>query len=297
MKNLRLFAVFVTFLLSACAANATGETDGPFTLKKGESKRIGEFNIKLLSVGHTFGGKSMSVYASLEITGKGGVSKTTLDTGETVPLGDKFLKLNAVNETADPKLSDPFAATSCTLSAEDKPAKSTEPTIERQPTPTPVSKTADPKIKPTIVKLSAAKVRLGYGKKTAVVDLDDTSDVTLGGESNHRIKLYFTAVKDDKIYYLLEVQSGPTLSNPNGPCGGDSPHTLVWLKTDLSLKVEAAQSEVFASCAYNGGRYLKGKVNVTAAKLRLSFEQQRKTTEIIYDNSMPDKGFELKEIK
>lgn len=258
----------------------------PFTIKKNESKQMNGFNIKMISVGHTISEKGHKFYANLEISANGQILKPTIYVSEEFRLGDKYLKLISINEKANVKLSDPFSATSCTLVLSDK-SRVSEATKAQT-----VSK-----IKPTLVKAKYAEIRLGYGKKNALVDLDNTNDVTLGGESNHRYKVYFATVKDDKIYYLFQVQSGPALSNPSGFCGGDSPQTLVWLKTDLNLKVEEAKSEVFASCAYNGGRYLQGKVQLTATSLKLIFEQQKTKTEIDYDSSMPEKGFEIKELK
>lgn len=257
----------------------------PFTLKKNESKQMNGFNIKMLSVGHTISEKGHKFYANLEISANGQISKPTIYVSEEIRLGDKYLKLISISEKADVKLSDPFSATYCRLVISDKPSFSESPKTQ-----------VSPKFKPTLVKAKYAEIRLGYGKKNELVDLDNTADVTLGGESNHRYKLYFATVKDDKIYYLFQVQSGPALSNPSGFCGGDSPQTLVWLKTDLNLKVEEAKSEVFASCAYNGGRYLQGKIQISTTNLKLVFEQQKTKTVLTYNNSMPEKGFEIKEL-
>ncbi len=150
-------------------------------------------------------------------------------------------------------------------------------------------------VKPNLVKVNTAKIRLTFGKKSAVVDLEKTDNVTLGGENNHRFKLYFASVKNNRIFYLFEVRSGSPISDKNAPCGGDSPQTLVWLQTDSTLKIEAAKSIVFASCAYNGGRYLQGKVKLTSNKLQIIFRQQLNKSVIFYDNAMPENGFELKD--
>lgn len=158
------------------------------------------------------------------------------------------------------------------------------------------TKRVAPKPRPTLIKVKYARVRLSLGKKSAVIDLDSTDGVTLGGESGHRYRVFFATVKADKVFYLFQVQSGPALSDPNGPCGGDAPQTLVWLQTDLNLQVEAANSEVFASCAYNGGRYQVGKTRLTANSLKIVFEQQRKQSVIEYDPTQPEKGFEVKEL-
>ncbi len=120
MKSILIIFATIVFSIS-CGANVTTKIDSEsFTLKKNESKQIGEFAVKMLSVGHTFGGKKNSVYANLEISGKGKTEKVTLDIGESTPLGEKFLKLESVNEKADSNLSDPFSATSCTLAVKDK---------------------------------------------------------------------------------------------------------------------------------------------------------------------------------
>ena len=81
------------------------------------------------------------------------------------------------------------------------------------------------------------------------------------------------------------------MSNRMGPCGGDAPQTLIWLKTDLRMKVEAAKSEVFASCAYNGGRYQQGKTRLTADRLAILFAEGRQEYEISYDNKAPENSF------
>lgn len=302
-----LILIISLFLSSSCSANENKSANNnesankpvnavintsvqsdsePFTLKKNESKEIGNVQIKMLSVGHTISENGHKFYANLEISANGQISKRTIYVSEEIRIGDKYLKLISISEKADVKLSDPFSATFCTLLLSDKPSGSA--TLKKQT----VSK-----IKPTLVKAKYAEIRLGYGKKNALVDLDNTADVTLGGESNQRYKLYFATVKDGKIYYLFQVQSGPALQNPSGFCGGDSPQTLVWLKTDLNLKVEEAKSEVFASCAYNGGRYLQGKIQLTKTTLKLVFEQQKTRTEITYDNSLPEKGFEIKQLR
>ena len=162
--------------------------------------------------------------------------------------------------------------------------------------PVPPAKSVPAKSKPTLAKVRNARIRLGYGKKSQVVDLATTDGVTLGGESPHRYKLFFTAVKEGKIFFLFQVQSGPAISDPNAPCGGDAPQTLVWLQTASDLQITVAKSEVFASCAYNGGRYQQGKAQLTANKLRIIFEQQKDKTEISYDNQTPENGFTVKKL-
>ncbi|MBX7169984.1 MAG: hypothetical protein K1X72_03430 [Pyrinomonadaceae bacterium] len=112
MKILFLLTVFIFFSTAFSNEVVTFES---FTLKKNESKQIEDFTVKMVSVGHTFSRKKTKIYANLEISRNGKTDKITLNVGETTPLGDKKLKLDSVNEKADPKLSDPFLATSCTL--------------------------------------------------------------------------------------------------------------------------------------------------------------------------------------
>lgn len=145
--------------------------------------------------------------------------------------------------------------------------------------------------KPTLIKAGGTKVRLAYKGKAALVDLDNTDNVTLGGDRWHRYRLFFTAAKGDKIYFLFQEQGGSPMTNPMGPCGGDQPQTLIWLKTDLKMKVEEAKSEVFASCTYNGGRYQQGKTQVVADRLRIRFEEGGHKYEITYDNKTPESSF------
>lgn len=301
-------SIFITLVIAVlsttCSAksnlvdenNSSNSLDSEtFTLKKNESKEIGKFSIRMLSVGHTFGTNGHSVYAKLEITGNGTLSKPTIYLGMEIPLGDKYLKLISVDERSDPKLSDPFSSNSCTLAVNEKPTVQSKKNETSLQSPTDTSQNS--KIKPTLSKVKYAKIRLGYGKKSAIVDLDDANDITLGGNEPHRFKPYFATIKNNKIYYLFEVRSGSAMSNPSGFCGGDSPQTLVWLKTDLNLKVEEVKSEVFASCAYNGGRYLQGKIQITFSGLRIVFEQQKTKSEINYDNLKPENGFEVKELR
>jgi hypothetical protein len=145
--------------------------------------------------------------------------------------------------------------------------------------------------KPTLTKARDTKVRLAYKGKAALIDLDNTDNVTLGGESWHRYRLFFTAVRDGKVYFLFQEQGGSPMSNPNGPCGGDSPQTLIWLQTDLRMRVELAKSEVFASCAFNGGRYQQGRTRIVGNRLTIVFEEHGEKRALNYDNKAPEKSF------
>jgi hypothetical protein len=145
--------------------------------------------------------------------------------------------------------------------------------------------------KPTLTKARGTKVRLAYKGRAALVDLDNTDHITLGGQGWHKYRMYFSAAKNDRVYFLFQEQGGSPMSDSQGPCGADQPQTLIWLKTDSKMKVEEAKSEVFSSCAYNGGRYQKGKTRIVTDRLKILFEQQGQRYEITYDNNLPENSF------
>lgn len=147
--------------------------------------------------------------------------------------------------------------------------------------------------KPTLTKARGTKIRLAYKGNAALVDLDETENVTLGGETWHRYRLFFAAVKGGNVYFLFQEQGGSPMTNANGPCGGDQPQTLIWLKTDLQMKVAEAKSEVFASCAFNGGRYQQGRTSIVAGRLKIRFEERGQEYELTYNNKTPQNSFAL----
>jgi hypothetical protein len=145
--------------------------------------------------------------------------------------------------------------------------------------------------RPTLTKAHDSTVRVAYKGKSALLDLDDTADITLGGEGRHSFRVFFAAVKNGYVYFLFQEQGGSPMTNPMGPCGGDRPQTLIWLKTDLRMKLVAAKSEVFASCAFNGGRSQQGRTRLVGEKVTVFFEEGSQKFKIEYDNKEPGKSF------
>jgi hypothetical protein len=122
MKFYLLFVAAILFSTTCHAGTIINSGLGPqqFILKKNESKLIGSLKIKMLSVGHTFSSNGHSLYANLEISENGNITKPTIYLGKEIPIGDMYLKLLGIDEKADPRLRDPFASTSCTLVVSDQ---------------------------------------------------------------------------------------------------------------------------------------------------------------------------------
>ena len=140
------------------------------------------------------------------------------------------------------------------------------------------------------------KVRLAVGKKSKVVTLEGNSigDFTAGGDAPHRYTTLLSVRKDNAFYVVAKFISGAAISDANAPCGGDRPTTLLLIKTDRNLKVENIQTEIFASCIYNGaGRYPKGKMQITKSKVSVKFDEGDKKYTLVFDANKADKGLQL----
>ena len=116
-------------------------------------------------------------------------------------------------------------------------------------------------------------------------------EAELPGNPPHRYQALFTAVKDSQVYVLARVCSRSPMSNPMGPCGGDQPCALLWIKADQSLVHREIKSEIFASCSYNYNQV--GKTRIAGGKLVIVYEDTSHNgikTELTYDNAHPDQG-------
>src|SRR2546429_1810005 len=82
---------------------------------------------------------------------------------------------------------------------------------------------------------SGARVRLIYGQKSVVVNMEEEAHDTLPGDAPHRYKILFSTAKDGFLYVLAQVCSGSPISDANAPCGGDRPCALLWIKADRKL--------------------------------------------------------------
>ena len=144
---------------------------------------------------------------------------------------------------------------------------------------------------------SGSKVRLIYGKKSVVLNLEDAEPFVLPGDEPHRYKVLLTARKDKTLYLLASVCSRSPISNPNAPCGGDRPCSLLWIKSDESLEHREVEGRIYASCSYN--YYPAGGLRMKAGKLTIIYREgvdYGDEFELTYDNSQPEKGVMLKKL-
>ena len=138
------------------------------------------------------------------------------------------------------------------------------------------------------------QAKLMYGGKWARIKMEDEAD--LPGNPAHHYLVLFTAVKVKHVYLLLRVCSRSPMSNPMGPCGGDEPCALLWIKADKDMTHHEIKSEIFASCSYNFDQI--GKTRIAGGKLVVVYEDtaHRKKIELTYDNERPDQGILKREI-
>lgn len=140
------------------------------------------------------------------------------------------------------------------------------------------------------------KVRLKIGGKSKIVQLEGTEigEFIAGGEPPHRFTILLSVSNGDSFYLIAKFMSGAAISNPNSLCGGDRPETLMLIKTDKNLKIENMQTEIFASCIFNGaGRYVQGKMQITKSKVSVSFDEGRKKYTLFFDADEAEKGLQL----
>jgi hypothetical protein len=142
---------------------------------------------------------------------------------------------------------------------------------------------------------SGEQVKIVYGGKSARVKMEDEAD--LPGNPSHRYQVLFTTVKDKQVYLLVRVCSKSPMPNPMGPCGGDQPCALLWIKADEALDHREIKSEIFASCSYNYSQV--GKTRVAGGKLVIVYQDTSHKgikTELTYDNSHPDQGIQKRQL-
>lgn len=146
-----------------------------------------------------------------------------------------------------------------------------------------------------LVPLKYSKVKLVNGKYSKVVDLDEMligSNGSLPGDPPHKYRILFRTTKNGLFYLVANVQSGSPISNPMGPCGGDVPQAILWIKAEKNLEKIAFQSEIYASCSYN---YYDSKLRTTQSGLRANYGG-RTLKSLKYDNNDPDKGLIVSEM-
>jgi len=138
------------------------------------------------------------------------------------------------------------------------------------------------------------QAKLIYGGKSARIKMDDEAD--LPGNPAHHYQVLFTAVRVKHVYLLLRVCSRSPMSNPMGPCGGDEPCALLWIKAEKDMAHHEIKSEIFASCSYNFDQI--GKTRIAGGKLVIVYEDtaHRKKIELSYDNAHPEVGIVKRQI-
>jgi len=140
------------------------------------------------------------------------------------------------------------------------------------------------------------KVRLKLGGKSKAIELEGTQigNFTAGGEPPHRFTTLLSVRRENSLYLVAKFVSGATLTGSGTLCGGDHPETLLLIETDKKLRLKNVQTEIFASCVYNGaGRYVQGKMQVTKSKVSILFDEGRKKYTLIFDADEAGKGLQL----
>jgi hypothetical protein len=125
--------------------------------------------------------------------------------------------------------------------------------------------------------------------------MEEEAHDTLPGDAPHHYKVLFSTTKDSFVYVLAQVCSGSPISDRNAPCGGDRPCALLWIKADRNLSNREIKSEIYASCSYNYSSV--GRIRIAQGKATIFYRKGiDERTELIYDNSEPEKGIVVKKV-
>ncbi|HMT08968.1 MAG TPA: hypothetical protein PKA82_13265 [Pyrinomonadaceae bacterium] len=146
-----------------------------------------------------------------------------------------------------------------------------------------------------LVPMKYSKVKLVNGKHSKVVDLDEVligSNGSLAGNPPHKYRVLFRASKEGFFYVVAYVRSSSPISNPMGPCGGDRPEAILWIKADQKFETAEFQSEIYASCSYN---YYNSKLRITSSSLRAEYGGRTLKT-LRYNNLSPNLGLIVTEM-
>jgi hypothetical protein len=140
------------------------------------------------------------------------------------------------------------------------------------------------------------KVRLKVSGKSKIITLEGTEigEFIAGGDPPHRFTTLLSVRKDKSFYLVAKFMSDAAISGSNRMCSGDRPETLLLIQTDKNLKIENVQTEIFASCIFNGaGRYVQGKMQITKGKVSVSFDEGSKKYTLFFDLDEAEKGLQL----
>lgn len=115
MKIILLIALTVG--LNVCFSTAKiANLGAEFVLKKNETAMLKDTDLHLKMRGNGQSQRESGgdvVFCKFEIKSKNKIEEQTLNVGETARFENFNIKLQSVNTTADPKLNDPWSATSC----------------------------------------------------------------------------------------------------------------------------------------------------------------------------------------
>ena len=141
------------------------------------------------------------------------------------------------------------------------------------------------------------RVRLSYKGRSKAMKLEKelAGAFVAGGDPPHRYTVLLSVERNSHLYLIAKFRSRSAMSEPMGPCGGDTPSTLLLIKATKGLKVEDLSTEIYDSCAFNGGRYVRGKPKVTREAVTLDFQQGNKMYTLKFDVNDPDKKFQVSE--
>lgn len=141
------------------------------------------------------------------------------------------------------------------------------------------------------------RVRLSYKGRSKATNLekDFAGAFVPGGDPPHRYTVLLSVERNSRLYLVAKFRSRSSMSEPMGPCGGDTPSTLLLIKATKDLKVKELSTEIYDSCAFNEGRHVRGKPKVTREAVTLDFQQGNKLYTIKFDANRPDKKFQVSE--
>jgi hypothetical protein len=140
------------------------------------------------------------------------------------------------------------------------------------------------------------RVQLALHGRTRRVRLaeDFAGDFVAGGQPPHHYKTLLSVQRGAAFYLVARVVSRSPISNPNAPCGGDRPLTLLLVKADQRLRVEKVQTEIYNSCAYNGtGRELTDRPQITNSSISIRFTEGAQQYLLSFDADAAEPGLQL----
>jgi hypothetical protein len=141
------------------------------------------------------------------------------------------------------------------------------------------------------------RVRLSYKGRSKAMNLekDFAGAFVPGGNPPHRYAVLLSVERNSHLYLVAKFRSRSAMSEPMGPCGGDTPSTLLLIKATKNLKVEELLTEIYDSCVFNGGRYLRGRPKATRESVMLDFQQGNKIHTLKFDANDPERKFQVSE--